>query len=809
VNNLTSLDFHVRVLNVTEAGGVTLGITSSVYSGVKDTTISDLADTGVTVEDVLTIGITQDDDSTDLPTKNDRFDITGTAATVGQSYDGADAKPEITVDTFDSFEDTTYTIEVVSGGAKYIDSSSTVDPVIQFKVSTNNSLDNTVITTAEIDTGAITLNVGTKGLKVKFDKTGDFLALAKADMWTISCVGKSQAPASGLVLDRDFPYYGARTAFEVSDSSGEGVTLDPAALDAAQFFMLIGSEINGESVYHNEDHTYGKWYDGSNWVITEYSDIGSESVTDMFVADTAGTSGTTGAYTAAGTWTGELTVSDLPVQRMDIQITVKEQGVAVPRNNESGVANWDITTDGDLELKSAIKVRSDSLGEEVFVSSFSGYVQYAAVNNTWSGRVLTIEDGSDDRIGIDDPENPLGYGVRKALLNSVGVPVLAVPVDDIEEDIDDVLELLSNSNNAYQLAPLTFDMSVQDKVIAHALAMSTETMDRWRCAYICTEITSEFPAVEVDDNNDDVIAEFVQNGDIYNRVNLVSTTGVNVGVDFLDSLVRPGDTLRYEYGTDMYGDASYKELTVLSVESGTSLLVLGDYGSNSSELKIEIHRSTLADDVIQKVGSRSEGLDTRRANNVYPSYAVDTDDVVVPGYFLAAALAGRAAGVEPHQGLTNTKLLGFKHIDTLAPMNKLGLTKLNTLAGSGVTILTGSDADIGVRHELTTCMLDRKNRETMVTRNLDSLSYQYYDALTPFIGIANTTPDFVEKLRTELKAVGNYIISSSKRPLIGSQMTNCVTRKVEQNPVLSDKIDIDLVPELPSPFNYGDLHLWV
>lgn len=511
--------------------------------------------------------------------------------------------------------------------------------------------------------------------------------------------------------------------------------------------------------------------------------------------------------------------SDEDTQRLDIEFMEELEGqIEIPKVQLDSVENWEInpetSPDGqtyDLKINALAQVPVSDLDAELNISDGNIYMSYEAVNNSNTGSIIVAVDPSDpdDELGPDDPRNPLGYGVRKAMLNSRGAPVLAVSVDEMDDSsVDDALALLSNNNNAYQITPMTFDESIQNKVVAHVLAMSTEQMDLWRRAYISTEVGDEYGLLTVDANNDPIYATFEANdGDTaYNK--LVLDSGV-VGVSFLDSNVKAGHTVRYGFGTDMYGNDTYSEFTVLSVLNATELLVLGDYGHASSTIQVQVFKDTSAEDVIYVVGNRSEGLNSRRVTNVFPSVLVDDNDVAVPGYFAAAALAGLAAGSEPHQGHTNSKLLGFKEASTLAPMRRMTVVDLNNLAGMGVTIITGEASDIGVRHELTTAMIDRKNRETMVTRNLDSLSYAYFDALSPFIGIANVTPEFIQKIKTELISISNYLISSTRRPLIGSQMTSYVINSVTQDPVLADKVNVYVSPELPLPFNYGDIHLQI
>ena len=765
-------------------------------------------------------------------TKNDSFELAGSLERPAQQYSNAGTDvPALTANAkFDSTVDTVYTIEVVEGGAQ-ICSTQGVDthyPDISLRVSSNNALDPVEIHNPVInwDPDAVTalnpevtdvtptgatfpVRIGLKGVEIEFHPTqitGNMQLLPDTAF-------TATREDTGLVT-----VIGSFTSGDLN--TGDVISIccpDNPSLNADQVEITVGTN----SFTYETDIT-SEMSTSTRVVLSKAADSAFNTIAfakgDIWNIECTGRSGNE----VIGVITDENFpfFEDVDSQRLDVEFMEELRGTTeIPRLQADSIENWEINpepVDGveyDLRFISGAQVRVDDVDADLTISDGKVFMAYEAVNNSDTGSILTILDASDkdDELGPDDPRNPLGYGVRKALLNSRGIPVLAVPVDEMEdEDVDDALALLSQNNNAYQITPMTFDESIQNKVVAHVLSMSTETMDLWRRAYISTDIGHEYGIVTVDANNDQVTGTFERNGehesDPYNK--LVLSPSV-VGVSFLQSKVKAGHTVRFNYSVDMYGNTTYNEFTVLSVLNATELLVLGDYGSASATMDICVYKDTAADDIIYEVGNRSEGLNSRRVTNVFPSVLVDDNDQAVPGYFAAAALAGLAAGSEPHQGHTNSKLLGFSEASTLAPMRRMDIFSMNELAGKGVTIITGEASNIGIRHELTTAMIDRKNRETMVTRNLDSLSYMYFDALSPFIGIANVTPEFVNKIRTELTSIGNYIISTTKRPLIGSQMTSCTIDSVEQNPVLADKIDIRISPILPLPFNYGDIHLQI
>ena len=679
------------------------------------------------------------------PVKNDSFELSGSIERPGQRYNGEIETPIVTANSeFDSLKDTVYTIEVIEGGCQDCSKHGLDNhyPDISLRVSTNNALD-----PVEVHKPVINWDPETQ--------TGDSTSMVPIGASEIR-IGRKGVVVQFFATPREAAVNGQPDFNLLAFSKGDVWTIECTGRS--------GDQVVGVITDKKFDHFR----------------------------------------------------SNIEAQRFDVEFMEELRGsTEIPRLQADAIENWEINpepvdgVDYDLRVISGAQVRVDDLNTDLTISDGAIYMSYEAVNNTNTGSVVRVTDASDirDELGPDDPRNPLGYGARKALLNAQGTPVLVVSMDEMTDDnTDDALALLSQNNNAYQLVPMTFDESIQNKIIAHALSMSTELMDLWRCVYIATDIGHEYGIVTVDAANEQVTGTFEQYNDSYNKLTLDPST---VGVSFIDSKVKAGHIVRYAYDEDMYGEVSYKEFTVLSVLNATELLVLGDYGSPSSTMDISIYKDTASEDIVYEVGNRSEGLDSRRVTNVFPATATDDNDRTVPGYFVAAALAGLAAGSEPHQGQTNSKILGFSEVSTLAPMRRMDVLSMNDLAAKGVTIITGEASDIGVRHELTTNMSDRKNRETMVTRNLDSISYQYFDALSPFIGIANVTPEFVQKIRTELTAIGSSIIASSQRPLIGSQMIGVSTSLVEQDAVFADKINIRIAPMLPLPFNYGDLHIQI
>jgi hypothetical protein len=177
-------------------------------------------------------------------------------------------------------------------------------------------------------------------------------------------------------------------------------------------------------------------------------------------------------------------------------------------------------------------------------------------------------------------------------------------------------------------------------------------------------------------------------------------------------------------------------------------------------------------------------------------------------FFLAAALAGLASGVVPHQGLTNVEVTGF---DDFSRSYKLfNETQLNRMAEAGVWIVTQDrDGTPFTRHALTTDMLDLNRREEMIRRNVDSISYLFLRRLRPYIGRTNATPVMVDYLDNRVKEIIRFLESSGYTQELGTQLISGSIRVLQLHPLLKDRIEIVLDLVVPAPLNNIELHLVV
>ena len=448
------------------------------------------------------------------------------------------------------------------------------------------------------------------------------------------------------------------------------------------------------------------------------------------------------------------------------------------------------------------------------------YVEYREWISELCDTVEAISDVADlGKIrGQLDPDNPLKWGVYKALSNSNGTVVKYTAVCE-PTDIDSwtqVLARLKGRDDVYNLVPLTFDHEIQNLYAAHIGDESNEIANNWKAGFFALKARPTTLVVgegaTIDGVSGVVMEEPVlatvaddpnASGDQFTLLRVTSNAGY-----FITNNVRPGDIVRYGYAVNGFGETTYSEYVVDEVLSESTLrLYTGLDVAVVTPQRVEIwhnlNRSEIADDV----ATQARSLSNRRVCAVWPDQ-VGSNGTLQPGYFLAAALAGLVSGVVPHQGLTNVEVAGF---DDYSRSYKLfNETQLNRLAEAGVWIVTEDrDGTPFTRHGLTTDNLDLNRREEMIRRNVDSISYLFLRRLRPYIGRTNATPTMVDKLRREVEATIRFFKSNGYTEELGSQLIDGSIRVLRIHPLLKDRVEIVLDLVVPAPLNNIELHLVV
>jgi hypothetical protein len=500
---------------------------------------------------------------------------------------------------------------------------------------------------------------------------------------------------------------------------------------------------------------------------------------------------------------------------LDVTLFIKKD-IEVPQLRTGNLENW-TQSPTEICLESGITAydsewQSGGTLIPLPVKDGEVYVEHrdrVAVSCTSVG---TVENTSDvpAELGTVHPDNPLAYGVYKALLNSNGQEVKYVGVCGQTYELDledwlDALEKLVGRDDVYQPVALTQDLSVHQAVLAHCEAQSAPEKGRWKIGWMNLAA-------------DEVIGIYTQHADgepllatITDDPDTSGTQHTLVEVEdgeLITNGVRAGDTLRAEYTSDGMGGTTYSEYVIDSVINEESLrLLTGPSAPVTVASKVEIWRTLTKTELATQQATKPGLFSSRRAYLVWPDELGDAG-LTVKGYFLCAALAGLRSGVLPHAGLTNVELIGFDDLSRTDPF--FSATQLDTLAASGYWIVA-QDEDTGqvyTRHQLSTGDQDNLfEKEQNITTNLDDISKLYLARMRQFIGRGNVTPTMIDIIRGEILAVTALLKNNIVSNRLGPQVINAKIIELAVHPTLRDRVVARIELELPFPLNNIELHL--
>jgi len=429
-----------------------------------------------------------------------------------------------------------------------------------------------------------------------------------------------------------------------------------------------------------------------------------------------------------------------------------------------------------------------------------------------------------------DPDNPLKWGVFKALQNTGGdflsqtsgttVKYTAVADPSDLDSWQDVIEKVDGREDVYQFVPLTYDRNVWDLFQAHIGNESTPDAGNWKAMWINLQAVSNKMVVGLSDADDQILNPTSTDGNVvlatldddpeatgtqYTR--LQADSG-NAG--FITHGVKAGDMVRYIFTVDAFGNESYREFIVDQILSEDTILLLeGNADPIGEPQRVEIWHTMEKDEIITDLIGTAQSFADRRVCAVWPDFvgvAGDTQE----GYFLCCALAGLSSGVASHAGLTNVEVKGFD--DFSRSTNFFNGSQLDTLQDGGVWIVTEDNAGTPhTFHALTTNVLTVELREEMVRRNVDAISYLFRRRLEIFIGRTNVTPSMIEKLRYEVQQVIDFLKTNGVTEELGPTLIEGIIEEgyPRVHPLISDRVEIIVNLTVPVPLNNIELHLVV
>lgn len=503
---------------------------------------------------------------------------------------------------------------------------------------------------------------------------------------------------------------------------------------------------------------------------------------------------------------------------LDVTLYIKKNiEVTENRLGFAPLVNW-TQTQGEICIEDNI-VSYDSSWEiggvpqPLPVEDGAVYVQHRDRISDHCSIVGTITDVSAVplALGTVDPDNPLAFGVFKALSNSGGQPVKYLGVCGaasglVLNDWLTALNILVGRDDVYGLVPLTQNEAVLQAFQAHCDDQSSPENGRWRICWLNMAAQQPIPVyVTQIGNTNPLLATIVQDPDEPPPAYVDVESG---GAEFITKGVKSGDTVRALYTSDGFGNLSYTEFTVdLVINQDTIRLLAGPAAPVNVPSKIEIWRTLSPDALAANLATYPGIFSDRRAYLVWPDVVGDAGQTF-PGYFLCAALSGLRSGVLPQQGLTNISVSGFDDLSRTTVL--FSATQLNTMAASGYWIVTQdpNDGTVFTRHQLSTgSQADLNTKEQSITTNLDSISYLFLNRMKPFIGQGNVTPTMINILQGEILAVIAQLSNTITIDRLGPQIITAKILDLAPSPTLLDRIVAHISVTLPFPLNNLELHL--
>jgi hypothetical protein len=704
----------------------------------------------------------------------------------------------------------TYTVTVTSAGDG-------ADAAFSVSSLRGDSVTNVSLSGTDLDE----LAVGTKGAKIKFSSNQDFVI---GDKYIVIAKAKFEENLASVVDDATRApgkdYTGVYdTTYEVEVVKGGKWT---------DILEVVVTTNNGIDALPPQkiNLTNGEFFLGSLGLYGKFDKTVNEGLRTgdtFYIPVSAATAGEARTIKLLD----RIPVGITPATNIVVEFCHRVQSINVPRVGypRPGDTAWELvheeaTGNADLTLQSDILIVDEQFTElsgaltTMPVKSARVYIGYEALQLQNSNRINSISEPSliVAQIGKVVPENPVAYGVLKALQNSGGTRIYYVPVD--EDNLDGynrAFDATLNEVTAYYIVPMTSDERIIQAAKAHVLNASDEMVARERVAIV----HQGFSAVNFlyDKRADGVTAWTGYVSASPGITPMVYNNVVIPGATLLTDRVRPGDNFRSNFTLDALGNDVYQSYKIVEVIDEQTLRLESPafpaaIGSESNLRRVQIVRNLTKREQAEKIAASSERLGSRRVVNVWPDFLRD-GDLSVSGYFGAAAIAGLKSGIAPHQPVTNVILNGFTKADRSTPY--FTMTDLNIIAGGGTWIIDQdrNGGEIYNRHQLTTDYTDDNMAEISITTNLDSISKLVREDLRQFIGQWNNHPFFQQLLKTRLVDRLTFLQGRASTVKAGPQLLDFVITNIGTDPLIRTRVLVDINLTLPYPVNVIQVKLTV
>ena len=551
-----------------------------------------------------------------------------------------------------------------------------------------------------------------------------------------------------------------------------------------------------------------------------------------------------------------------PYPATNLSILRRITNISVPKLSSVGV-NWryidsstsvfwgghdgagvSLTSDGLL-----LEVPELGAGEFECIAGVA-YASFTAfLSDAISNEVQVAESLADIREAFGDnlnPNNPLGWAVYTAKLNSGGVPVLYIQTaNQTLSEYTRAVAIAETERSCYSIVPCTEDAAIHSLIEGHISENSDPNVGRFRIGFFAPEVEETrnhtilyYTATSVlDDFPDDVydpagaattaaVTVLDEDGTTVSA----TTTSVLIEVDTANAEnpfteTQAGDlvyinAVASSWNSDTDVDLTYSSADLVArvteVTNNDSLVAVIIEGTPTGAVTLSdttyIQSVNSGSVVASKYAQTARGFDNERVFLVVSDRGVDGLKVngdSVKNIYAAAAFAGLRATSAPQQPLSNVTINGFDGVNE----NEVLFTErdMTTMRDAGVWIVrqpkTGADAGaIFAQRQLSTSNLDIYRKEQSVTTNLDNVGFALLDGLNKYVGRLNITDGTMQLIETELGHILREKTAAASVTL-GPQLSDYEIVSIERVEASLGTLKVQISLDVPLPMNTIDITL--
>jgi hypothetical protein len=443
------------------------------------------------------------------------------------------------------------------------------------------------------------------------------------------------------------------------------------------------------------------------------------------------------------------------------------------------------------------------------------FVSFDAVRTLTQNTLTEITTAAEitGKLGAPSLKNKLALGVQCAKGNTI-TPVYALAIaNESPAAYLEAFDFLTNSqagtDGIYTIVALTQDTTVASMLKQHVEQMADPVRSKFRTAIVNLPHPTEATVIQ----QTEVGSLTRASGFVTLAHPTASFSGVvNVG-DYVTVSARTttAPLTANAARAGVYRVLAVQSNGVLQLDSQfytggngnyvTGAAIAADFAADSVDFKIirVLDKAGQA----QAIAETASSFGNRRiiyVTNATCTLTIGTADVQVPGYYLAAAIAGMSSGNQPHQGFTNLGLSGVKAVqfgNTYFKEDQMGL-----IAGSGGFLVEqrSPTALPTAFYQTTTDTSRLETKEYSITKTVDYFCIGLKAQLQRQIGIANVYAGTLAALANAVEAWHTYLKDRSF-PLIGSPLLDAKLSSVVQDPLQRDTVIIVDDITVPTPLN--------